>query len=1262
MLRLVFFTATENDLISLSAATKRLKQEKGSVASVQARSRRDLSQRAKWDEFHEMVLAADIAIFLLHGGKDSCPGFEELMQDLHGKVGVHVQPTSAEDILIAQEYATIPPALQQEVTLYIRNGGQDNYYNLLLFLSNKLADTDFPVKAPKALPWEGIYHPDFAGCPNLDEYLRKNHVPHRPTIGLWFHRSYWVDGNTVYVDALIREFESQGVNVLPVFLQTNKDVNLGNLGIDGVVDSFFLQDGRPLVDVVISLTMFSLTMKTAQSELTLSEEKNVLEKLGVPVIRGLTTMITRDEWAASLQGLSPMDVSIGVALPEFDGALITWPVAGREITEIDPLTGAGIAKYLPIPERVAKLVAYGIRWAKLKYIPNEDKKVAIIFHNYPPRNDTIGSAFGLDSAASVWNILKTLQEAGYRLNYLPKDGQVLMEDLLDKVTNDRRWASAREMMERAVGSVSAKQYSNWFGEIPSEVQGEMKESWGKPPGELFCYEDQLLIPGLLNGNVFIGLQPPRGFLEDPASIYHSPDLAIPHQYLAYYRWIRDAFCADAVMHIGKHGSLEWLPGKGVGLSNSCYPDLVISDLPNIYPYIINNPGEGTQAKRRSYACIIDHLVPVMHNADTYDELAEVEKQLEDYYHATTQDPAKLPHLRELIWEKVCQTRLNHDLGLPEDSMPTDFESFVEKLHGYLSELKDTQIRDGLHILGEPPTGERLVEFLVALTRLSNGGIPSLRQSLAQIQGFDYDTMLANRGKLQPVGKTNGQILEDLHQLSLELMSVFAEVGFDASKIDEVSLKVIGRTDTRVREILQYIAGSLNPRIAATTDELANVRAALDGLFIPSGPSGAPTRGMANILPTGRNFYSVDPEAIPSTAAWKVGMELADNLLERYLQDEGVYPESIGMIIWGTGVMRTKGDDIAELLYLLGVRPIWQPESGRVKGVEVIPCEKLGRPRIDVTVRISGLFRDAFPNIVAMLDEAVEMVASLDEPPEQNFVAKHVRADVNRRVDEGFDLEKAKREACYRIFGCKPGAYGAGVSDLIDSQNWQDTQDIAQVYVTWGGYAYGKKEYGAVAPELFRQRLSQLDVAVKNVDNREYDMMDSDDFYSYHGGMIAAVRALKGENPKAYIGDSSDPERVKTRSTEEEAKHVFRARLLNPKWIKSMQRHGYKGAADMSRAVDIAFGWDATAEVLEDWMYDELAQKYALDREMQEWLKNVNPYALQNMIERLLEAVQRGMWDAAPQIQEELRDVYLDIEGQLEESQAEALEKLVSQKN
>ncbi|MFW0860108.1 MAG: cobaltochelatase subunit CobN [Dehalococcoidia bacterium] len=719
--------------------------------------------------------------------------------------------------------------------------------------------------------------------------------------------------------------------------------------------------------------------------------------------------------------------------------------------------------------------------------------------------------------------------------------------------------------------------------------------------------------------------------------------------MSSYEWIRNTFGAQVVMHIGKHGSLEWLPGKSVGLSDYCYPDVAISDLPNIYPYIINNPGEGTQAKRRSFCCIIDHLVPVMHNADTYDEMAELETQLEEYYQAKTVNPGKLSFLKEIIWEKVCESKLHFDLGLAAEEIPDDFDTFLAGLHGYLSEIKDTQIRDGLHIFGEPPAEQRLVEFLAALTRLPNGDVPSLRQSLVEMKGYDLDKLLADRGQLNPDGRTNGQIIEDIHQLSLQLISCLADTGFDAAKISSVCQKILEQKDRKVAEVLDYICCSLVPRLEDTVDELSATRDAAGGKFVSAGPSGAPTRGMAHILPTGRNFYSVDPNTIPSPAAWKVGVKLGDDLLERYLKDEGCYPENIGIVLWGSPTMRTKGDDVAETLYLMGVKPVWQKESGYVKGLEVIPLEELKRPRIDVTFRISGFLRDAFPNIVELLDEAVQLVAFLDEPPEQNYIAKHVKEEIAELLAKGVNPEQAREEACYRIFGCKPGAYGAGVAKLIDSKDWKDDSDLGEVYVVWGGYVYGSKTYGKKQPELFKRRLSVLDVAVKNTDTREYDMMDSDDFYAYHGGMIAAVRAFKGEAPRALIGDSSDPERVKTRSTAEEAKHVFRARILNPKWIESMKRHGYKGAADISRAVDIAFGWDATAEIMDDWMYEQLAEKFALGKEFTDWLKEVNPWALQNIAERLLEAIERGMWQSTEEMKRELQGVYLDIEGVLEES-------------
>ena len=1256
--KIAYVTTQEaSDVFPLISALKELIRQHGEVAEVAVRSGEDLKDVDQWEEFEHFARSCHIAIFNLHGGKKSLSSFDELVQRLQdSSVSIYAQSASNEPEIELMKLSTVDDAVYRKVSQYLDYGGRKNFYSLILYLANYFIGSNYEFSEPLRPVWEGIYHPDFDHVPTLKEYLQSKCVAGRPTVGLWFYQSLWQAGNTVFIDRLIEEIERQGANVIPVFLHAAKDVERGTKGAEWVVENLFMKDGRPIIDVLISTLMFSLSIKpwegsdTGEGQEVARSEEWFIKRLNVPVLKAIVTYNTLADWNESLQGCSPMDISMGIAMPEFDGMLITVPVAARERTDIDPLTGARVIRFEPLPERTNKIVRLSLNWAKLRHIPNSQKKVAIIFHNYPPRDDRIGTAFGLDSPVSVLNIMKAMDDAGYTIERMPENGQALIEDVKSRLTLDRRWRSPEELAKRAIDSVTEGDYKDWFEQLPVAVQEKMTSAWGEAPGKLFVHKKNLIIPGVINGNIFIGLQPSRGFLEDPAAIYHSPDHPIPHHYYAYYRWIRDVFRADLVMHIGKHGSLEWLPGKSVGLSDSCFPDIAISDLPNIYPYIINNPGEGTQAKRRSYCCIIDHLVPVMHNADAYDEMAELEVMLADYYQAASEDQSKLPTQKKMIWEKVCEAKLDHDLEVEEEEAFSDFDKFLEKLHEYLHEMADTQIRDGLHILGEPPEGSRLDEFLVALTRLANGQVPSLRQSLAEAMGYDYDYLLDNRGKIVSGSKTCGQVIDDLNSLALRLVSGLHEQGFAVGTIPELVEEILGKRNPKIEKVLDYIATTLAPNIDATVDELSAILCASDGGFVSPGPSGAPTRGMADILPTGRNFYSVDPQAIPSQAAWKVGVAQADALLERYLEDEGCYPESLGMVIWGSPTMRTKGDDIAEVLCLMGVRPVWEERSGRVTGIELIPIEELQRPRIDVMLRISGFFRDAFPNIVHLVDRAVELVAEQKEPPEQNFLAKHVSADISEKTAAGIDGEQAKTLACYRIFGCRPGAYGAGVSDAIDSKNWKDEKDLAEIYVKWGGYAYGRKNFGATVPDEFRRRLSRLDLTVKNEDTREYDMLDGDDFYSYHGGMIAAVKALKGELPRSYCGDSSDPDRVKTRSTVEETKHIFRARILNPKWIESMKRHGYKGAGDISRMVDIAFGWDATAEVLEDWMYEELANKYALDKDMQEWLKKVNPHALQNIAERLLEAVERGMWQATEEMKEELRDVYLDIEGWIEDDQ------------
>lgn len=569
--------------------------------------------------------------------------------------------------------------------------------------------------------------------------------------------------------------------------------------------------------------------------------------------------------------------------------------------------------------------------------------------------------------------------------------------------------------------------------------------------------------------------------------------------------------------------------------------------------------------------------------------------------------------------------MDHDLGLTERPDEEVFDDMLLHVDGWLCEIKDVQIRDGLHVLGEPPVDDAEVDLVLAMLRARQlwGGteaLPGLREALGLDEGAD-----SVRTDVDTVEAT-----------ARDLVARCAKGEWSASAVEDAA----AGHPAAVGDVLRFAATEVVPRLRQTAGEIPRILHALDGGFIPAGPSGSPLRGLINVLPTGRNFYSVDPKAVPSRLAWETGRAMADSLLERYLTDHGEYPASVGLSAWGTSAMRTSGDDVAEILALLGVMPIWDEASRRVRDLELIDLDELGRPRIDVTVRISGFFRDAFPHVVTMLDDAVALAASADEPDDQNFVAAHARAALAEHGDQ--------RRATTRIFGSKPGTYGAGLLQLIDSRDWRSDEDLARVYTEWGGYAYGRELDGIAAVDDMRSAYRRIKVAAKNTDTREHDIADSDDYFQYHGGMVATVRALTGKSPEAYIGDSTRPDAVRTRTLSEETSRVFRARVVNPRWISAMQRHGYKGAFEMAATVDYLFGYDATTGVVADWMYEKLTESYVLDERNQEFMNQSNPWALHGIAERLLEAVDRDMWEAPPaDMLDQLRAVYLQAEGEIE---------------
>lgn len=600
----------------------------------------------------------------------------------------------------------------------------------------------------------------------------------------------------------------------------------------------------------------------------------------------------------------------------------------------------------------------------------------------------------------------------------------------------------------------------------------------------------------------------------------------------------------------------------------------------------------------------------------------------------------------------------------------DVAHLIEDIDGYLCELGAAQIRDGLHILGRVPADDALVDMVCAMVRLPNLGVPSLPAGVAGALGVAWDALQHDKGKrLETVSPplqrladrplvTRADALDAIGALTRALVAALAAHGFDAARLGPVLDSVLpGIADTgAIRQTLDFVCRELAPNLARTSEEVDNLLHGLAGGYVPAGPSGAPTRGMAHVLPTGRNFYSVDPRSLPSQAAWRIGTALANEVLARHRQETGHDPESVSISVWGTSAMRTHGDDIAQILALLGVRPRWQAESRRVAGIEVIPLDELGRPRIDVTVRISGFFRDAFPHLVHLVDEAVHAVARLDEPVERNFVRKHYLADLAHQLFADLPREAAEQRALYRVFGSKPGTYGAGILPLIQEQHWQDDADFAQAYVNWGGYAYGRRDNGTDARADFRHRLSGVEVALHNQDNREHDIFDSDDYLQYHGGMIATIRSLTGRQPRQYFGDSHNPDNPAVRSLKEETLRVFRSRVANPKWIAGIQKHGYKGGLELTATVDYLFGYDATAHVVDDWVYEQLAQTYALDPAMQQFLAESNPWALNAITERLLEAIQRQMWaEPEPDTVAALQALHLRSEAMLE-ARAETTER------
>ncbi len=1140
---------------------------------------------------------ADLVVVRILGGYRAWPdGLDALLSGPRPVVVLGGEQAPDAELM---KHSTVPAGVAAQAHVYLAHGGPANLAELARFLADTVLLTGEGFAAPRPTPTWGALPPvGTAG----------------PLVAVLFYRAHHLAGNTAFVDVLSRAIVAVGGRALPVYCASLRTAEPELLATLGRADAL----------VVTVLAAGGTRPATAGAG---GDDDGwdvaALAALDIPILQGLCLTTDRPSWVDSDSGLSPLDAATQVAVPEFDGRIITVPFSFKE-TDPD-----GLSVYVADPERAARVAGIAVRHALLRHVPPAEKRVALVLSAYPTKHGRIGNAVGLDTPASVVRILAAMRDRGYQVDPdLPglstKDGDALIHALIEAGGQDPDWLSEERLRGNPV-RISAERYRAYYETLPADLRAGIERHWGPPPGSLYVDGDDIVLAALRAGNVVVLIQPPRGFGDNPIAIYHDPDLPPSHHYLAAYRWLADEFGAHAVLHVGKHGNLEWLPGKTVGLSASCGPDAALGDLPLVYPFLVNDPGEGTQAKRRAHAVLVDHLIPPMARADSYGDIARLEQLMDEHATVAALDPAKLPAIRAQIWTLIQAARLDHDLGVDDRPHDAEFDEFLLHVDGWLCQVKDAQIRDGLHVLGVAPTGPERVNLVLAILQARQmwagrvAALPGLRQAL----GLAED------------GSAPRSTVDDVEARARALVEAMEEHDWVPAAADQVA-----PDNPAAAEVLRFAATEVVPRLAGTTDELTAVLHALDGGYVPAGPSGSPLRGLVNVLPTGRNFYSVDPKAIPSRLAWDTGQALAESLLARYRADTGDWPRSVGLSVWGTSAMRTAGDDIAEVLALLGVRPVWDEASRRVTGIAPIPAAELGRPRIDVTVRVSGFFRDAFPHVVALLDDAVRLVAELDEPDEANFVRAHARADEARHGD--------RRRATMRVFGSKPGTYGAGLLPLIDAGTWRDDRDLAEVYAVWGGYGYGRDLDGVPAREDMEHAYRRIAVAAQNTDTREHDIADSDDYYQFHGGMIATVRALTGTAPVGYVGDSTRPDAVRTRTLTEETARVFRARVVNPRWIAAMRRHGYKGAFELAATVDYLFGYDATAGVVADWMYERLAAAYVLDDENRKFLTDANPWALHGMTQRLLEAAERGMWaEPSPATLAALRDVFLATEGDLE---------------
>ncbi|VUT24169.1 MAG: cobaltochelatase subunit CobN [Candidatus Methanolliviera sp. GoM_oil] len=1103
------------------------------------------------------------------------------------------------------------------------SASKENMKNFLLLLSSEYGNlkANVEIEPPIIEEENRIYHPDAPQTfRNLDDYRRWKGMEKEMTVGMVFYGGQFEGMSRPTVDLFIRTLECDA-NVICIrgYMKA--------LSFHRIMEEFFFEDGKPIIDLFLWAGAYH-RMTGGPMWAGPKELFKVLERLNVPVLAPFAMCMTPLKMWEKSNLIAPLDIACAVMAPELDGAIEPLPACAMA-SQIDSDTNLRFMQTLPIEDRCIKSCRRALRWIKLKKKENRDKKVAIVIYNYPPGEGNMGGGAGyLDVFDSLLNLLKRMREEGYTV-YVPDTKEDLLNLFLDNSqVNTGDWTEIQETAKHAV-NISVEEYLPWLDGIPEKPREKMLNSCGNPPGEDMTCDGKLLIPGVNLGNVFIGPQPsivsPEK-VEELITAYHDKSTAPHHQFLAFYKWIEEEF--DAIVHWGTHGLLEFREGKEVAMSKDCFPDVLIGDTPHIYLYMVDDAAEATIAKRRSYALMISHASPAYMVSDVYDEYAELEDLIDEYYRAMTSNPERAKIVYEMIIKKAEEAHL---------------EGSVEDIHEKIFEMKRSIIPKGLHCLGENLDEDGIVEYVTFAIRYDRGfEVRSMHRILSVQRGYGYEEMLKYPAKKPSRSdKTYAQILEEIEEEVKEITRDLLQKRDVDAVINDLDLK--DRED--IKKTLLF-ALDLIERTEAS-DEIGSLLRALDAGYILPCKGGDMVRA-PEVLPTGRNIYQFDATKVPTAAAYERGVKIAEEVVQKYLEENGRYPESIGIVLWGFETTNTEGESVGEILRLIGVEVVSTMTDkrcgwGYFSDLRVISQEELGRPRIDVTINICGMFRDMFPNLLELLDKAFKMVSELDESEDKNLVVKHTKELKEKAADIGVDPAFAH----IRTFGPEAGGYGTILPMLIDTSAWESEDELADEYIFGMKHAYGKEIHAKEVQKLFEFHASNVEVVSQVRDFTDFEITDLDHYYEFTGGFAMAVKKISGKMPEMYITDTTK-EIIKTEDVKDAIERGSRTRTLNPKWIDAMLEHGYDGALNISDRVDNLMGFAATTGKVENWIWDEVCDRYVFDEETRKKMEESNPWAMEDMITRLFEAEKRGYWDASEERMEELKEIYLEVEGWIEE--------------